>query len=607
MAQPATITLANGQSIDTPKWHKERYRMLLALRQPFNLEWDTLQRYILPKLNRDFVGKRKRHKPMDTDNIINTTGTQAHTVASGGMQVAITPPARRWMKMAHRPQAPGADVPGVWREWLQYADDNLFSFWDRTDLYGMLAGIYDEHVLLGTAAGMGTPVYGDPDVDFVWKQILGGEYCIVENSNGLVDTIYRKTMMTVAQLVERYGRSDGLGGQPDWKTALSGRVRQAWEGGKWQEPVELLQVIGPSPFLDAYVGDANALRYQEVVMEMEGNQGVDDKPGNFLSRNRFRVMPAFCGRWEWTGSSPWGMSPGMEALPDVRQLQEMEEKKGTALSLLINPPLQGPPSLANQRVTSLPGDVNYVEGIGAGQPLMPVYQVRPDIDKFAMEMERVEARVRRTFYADLFMAFIERPGIQPLNESEIWERKEEKLMGLGPVLDRLDREIIRPIVEISLDYLITSGEMDAPPEGLEDADIEYLNIIAVAQKTQGLTAISDTVSFISTVAEKQAAVGMEPTAWDHLDVSETVKGFATRRGADMRILRDDDEVEELQEQRAQARAQQAQLEAAQQAAATAKDAAAADELAARTAADQGPLATGGGPGGLPPEVGALAP
>ena len=593
---PATIHLANGDSIDTPKWHRQRMKSLAMVRQPFLPVMDSIQRHIIPILGRTFVHGKKANETMNTDDVIDTTGTQALKITSAGMMAGISSPARKWINLMVSESHPGQGISGRWTEWLQHANDALFSFWDESDLYDMLAGIYLEMPAFGTAAGFGTEVPGQiPGQDFVWRLIPGGEYVIGENAMGRVDTIYRTLNLTVNQMVERYAEKDNTG-KPIVDGNLSDAVSQMYRNGDWDESVEVVQYIGPTPFITRPYDEE---KYQEVVFEMNA-PGKDHVEGGFLSRTLHRVMPAFCGRWSTNGKTPWGMSPGMEALPDVIQLQEMEEKKSIALTLQINPPLQGPPEL--QRVTSLPGDINFIQGIKASGGLMPVYQVQPNLADYATEMELIRARIRRTFHSDLFLAFIERPGIQPLNESEIWERKEEKLLGLGQVMDRLDREILRPIVEISMDYLFRSGRLDSPPEDMEDVDLEYLNVIAVAQKTQGLTAISDTVSFASTLAEKQAAVGLAPTAMDHLNEREIINGFAKRRGADMRILLDEDEVEELQAQRAQAQAQQAEMAAQQQAAATAKDMAAAEELASRTIQDQGPLATGGGPGNLPPGV-----
>ena len=589
------IRLASGDSTDTRKWHKMRMQALMNVRHPFMTLFDELQRYILPRLNRDFMRKtRTPARPMSMDDIIDATATQAHNITQSGMMAGITSPARRWLKTVARKQAAGEDVPHEYVEYLMYLDDTRFRFWDRTDLYALYAGIYAEVLLFGTAAGFGLENPGDPDNPFVWGQLLGGEYVIGENAAGHVDTIYREYAMTVAQVMARFDRE-----------RVSERVRQRYRDGAWDEPVALVQGFTPAPWVDVYTAGSED-RWQLLVFEAD--RVTDDHvegDSAYLMRTLHSVFPAFCPRWERTGNTPWGMSPGMEALPDVKQLQEMEEKKGVALSLLINPPLQGPPSAEQQRITSLPGDVNFIEGAGQGQGLSPVYQIQPRINEWAEDMDRVRERVRRSFKSDMWLAFIDRAGVQPINESEIYERKEEKLLTLAPLMDRLDRELIRPTVEITDDYLYRTGQLDDPPDGLEEFELEYLNIIAVAQRTQGLTAIADTVSFASTLASKQVEVGQDPTAMDNIDPDHAVRSFAEKRGADVSLLTEPGDMEELRAQRAQMQQQAAALEAEQQAAATAKDTAAAEELASRTQRDQGPLASGGGPGGLPADMGAI--
>ena len=429
--------------------------------------------------------------------------------------------------------------------------------------------------------------------------MLGGEYLIGENEQGMVDTFYRRVMLTVEQIAERYVPT-GADGRPDWgRVPVSDTLKQAYASGRWDEAFELVQHIGPQPFVEPLLARRGP-RYQEVVFQPDNPQ-MDEVEGAFIVRNELEVLPAFCVRWDKMGGSPWGVSPCMDALPDVKQLQEMEEKKAVALTLEIDPPLKGPASLEHRRISTLPGDITFTDG-GAEQ-FGPLYEVRPNLAAMGLEMDRVETRIRRALHSDLFKAFLDRVGVQPLNEEEIWERKEEKLLGLGQVLDRFDREMIRPVVDISLHHLSATGQLDDPPEGLEEMDIEYRNVIAVAQQTQGLTAISDTVSFAMTFARQQVEVGQDPTAMDTIDVDKTVREFAERRGADLSIMLDEDDVEELREQRAEARAAAAQAEAAQAEASAAKDMAAAEELASRTQADQGPMATGGGPGTLPADMG----
>ena len=467
MPSPAFV-LANGESIDTPKWHKQRRDELERLRQPYLERWDELQRYILPRLGRTFRARGQTSKPPSMDLVIDTTAPQSLGIAAAGMMATITSPARRWMKLTAREQEPGAGVPPAIEEWLQHAEDALFPFWDETNYYGMTEIENVESLLFGTSAGYGTQVTGANEHEFLWRAIPAGQYVIAEDAMGKVDTLYREYVMSVEQVVSRFG-TRGADGRIDIEAPTGGeyvsgtfsaRLQQMWREGRWDEPVILIQHFGRSPYTGQYL--SGEPKWQELVFEAEAD--MDHVEGNFLSRTMFNVLPLAVSRWETNGVDPYGASPGMEALPDVKQLLEMEEKKAAALSLLINPPLQGPPdAVQNQRISSLPGDVNANDALSAGGAIVPLYEVKPDIPSFEASMEQVRSRIRRAFHADLFLAFMERPGLQPLNDYEAIQRKEEKLLGLGQVVYRKNREAIRPHVEISLDYLNATGRIDDPP------------------------------------------------------------------------------------------------------------------------------------------------
>ena len=590
----AAVTLPNGESTDTVKWHRERFDALCADRRGMLPHWKDVHSYILPSLVRSFDGKRRKSY-LDYSDVIDTTATQALHITAAGMMAGITSPARRWLRTAP-PKGPGEQTaPDDWWEWNQHLDDELFRFWNETSLYSVLPGIYEELLGFGTAAGFGSSNAGIGESEFVWGQVYGGEYAIAEDNDGMVRTLYRKFEKTVKQLAEEYG------GRNVENSKLSGHVKQLWRSGMWNERVDILAVLHRTPTI-SYLMGADMPLWEQVVMEYNTTSGMDDVPGRFLARNRFETYPAWCVRWDSPNMTPWGVGPGMDAVPDVRQLQEMEEKKAAALTLQIDPPMVADAALSNQRMSTLPGDVTFVPGMGvSGKPgFAPAYQVQPRLQDFEHSMEMVRARIRRIMHSDLFLSFIERPGIQPLNESEIWERKEEKLLGLGQTLNRVDREMIRPIVAISMDELRRRGRLQDPPEGYTEFDIEYLNVIAVAQKTQGLTAIADITNYIAGLAKEQSAAGLTPTAWDHFNERFAVKSFAEKRGVDTRILVTEEEVDELQQARAEAQQAQQELAESAQAATMAKDVAAAEELSARTQQDQGPLATGGGPGRLPP-------
>jgi hypothetical protein len=66
-----------------------------------------------------------------------------------------------------------------------------------------------------------------------------------------------------------------------------------------------------------------------------------DKPLRESGYKRFNVLAP---RWDVAGGDIYGNSPGMEALGDVKQLQQEQLRKSQGIDYMSNPPLQVPTS-----------------------------------------------------------------------------------------------------------------------------------------------------------------------------------------------------------------------------------------------------------------------
>ena len=53
----------------------------------------------------------------------------------------------------------------------------------------------------------------------------------------------------------------------------------------------------------------------------------------------------------------------------------------------------------------------------------------------------------RAFFADLFLMLARTDNVQPITAAEVAARQEEKLIALGPVLERTNDELLDPMVD----------------------------------------------------------------------------------------------------------------------------------------------------------------
>ena len=139
---------------------------------------------------------------------------------------------------------------------------------------------------------------------------------------------------------------------------------------------------------------------------------------------------------------------------------------------------------------------------------------------------------------------------------------------LGPVLERLQREMLDPFVERLFNILERNMLLPPPPEELQGAQlqVEYVSVLAQAQKAIGVNAISRVVGFISGVSP------IKTDAADVLDIDEAIREVANLEGVPAKLMMQRKVVQEIRAQRAQAQQMQQQLAAAETASKAAKNA-----------------------------------
>jgi hypothetical protein len=249
----------------------------------------------------------------------------------------------------------------------------------------------------------------------------------------------------------------------------------------------------------------------------------------------------------------------MDALGTIKALQLKEKRKAQMIDKGANPPMSAPSSLKNQRASLLPGDVTYVDVNQGQQGFQPVYQ--PDHGWLAAlkdDIRQDENAIKRAFFEDLFLMLANMEGVQPRNVMEIAERKEEKLLQLGPVMDRLNDELFDPLIDRTFSIMVNlsipdwdaglPGLIPQPPEALQRVKlkVEYTSVMAQALKMVGLGAIERFAGFMGGLA------AADPSVLDKWNRDETVDVYADAVGLSPKIINSADDVAKVRDARARA-------------------------------------------------------
>ena len=159
-----------------------------------------------------------------------------------------------------------------------------------------------------------------------------------------------------------------------------------------------------------------------------------------------------------------------------------------------------------------------------------------------------------------------------MTATEVAERHEEKLLMLGPVLERLHNELLDPLIDLTFDYMAEAGLLPPPPPELQgmDLNVEFVSMLAQAQRAIGVNGIDRYVSSLMAVANAK------PGILDKLNEDRLADRLQDHLGVDPDLIRSDEEVAAIRQARAQAQQQQEQAAMMQQAATTAQKLASTD-------------------------------
>lgn len=520
--------------------------------------WRELDEYIIPGRARFDTSDRNRGEKR-RQKIINSSGSMAHRTLKSGMHAGITSPARPWFKL--ETPDPELNQYGPVKQWLDEVGERMRRMFLRSNLYNSLPVIYGD--VGGFGVGAMALLSDDQDMMRTYTHPLGSYY-LATDGRQRVDTFVREFKLTVRQVVDRFGRYDQHTGQARWDN-ISSRVKGLYDQGNYNALVDVLHVVSPNPDFNPKFMASKYKRFQSCYLEI----GQNDK--QFLRESGFDEFPFVCPRWEATGEDVYGTDcPGMIALGDIKSLQLEEKRKAQAIDKMSDPPMTGPAALENAKVSTIPGHITYVNTREGMQGLRPVYQVDPRISELGEDIHAHERRISRAFFEDLFL-MLAQSDRREITAREVSERHEEKLLMLGPVLERLNDEMLDPLIDRAFNIMMNRNGPDGPmipppPQELQGMDlrVEYISIMAQAQKLVGTASIERFFGFVGNAASVNQEV------LDNVDFDEATAMYHEMTGVPASILRSKESVQELRAQRAEAQRAQQQAEAAAQAAQGAK-------------------------------------
>lgn len=507
----------------------QRLGQLKAERASWYAHWQEITAYLLPRQGRYFVQDRnrgwKRHNA-----VYDNTGTRALYTLAAGLMGGLTSPARPWFRLGV--QNTDLMKSAAVKLWLSQATTIMLDIFQRSNVYRALSTMYLELGAFGTSACI---VAEDYDTVIHLFPLTVGEYCVATNWKGEVCTLYREFEKTVGEVVKEFGIEN-----------CSPLVKGLFERGQLDKWITLVHAVEPREDRDTTKMDSANMPWKSVYFEVGGD------PTKALRESGFKTFRVLAPRWDVSGGDVYGNSPGMEALGDIKQLQQEQLRKSQGIDYMTNPPLQMPTSLKNRDVDRLPGGITFRDSSGAGDKIENMFNVNLDLNHLLADIQDVRTRIRGSFYADMFL-MLQNDQDTRKTATEVAELHEEKMLMLGPVLERLHNELLNPLIDITFDRMLETGILPKPPEELhgQNLNVELVSMLAQAQRAIATNGVDRFMS------NAMAIAGARPDVLDKIDVDYWADTYSDMLGVDPRMLVPEEKVLMLRQQRAQA-AQQAQ-------------------------------------------------
>jgi len=512
-------------------------------RNPWIPLFQDIQEYLLPDRGLfTTAGQQPNSGDRHGAAIYDGTATRSLRILAAGMQGGLTSPAREWFKLG----LDDGDLEqyGPVKMWLDAVERVMYRVLASSNFYQEAHSIYIEQAGFGTSCLF---VDAHPDKIVRFRNLTIGTYAIGADDLGMIDTLSRRMFMTAQQLALRFGEeklSNEAAGMLDRKS---------------RDKIEVIHLVQPREGWDDRKFDKANMPYESIYWEAK----VSAHEATPLSEDGYREFPFLVPRWRIVGDEVWGRSPGMEALSDVEMLQEMDKTSIMAIHKSVDPPVMGPSDLMDDLDTS-PGAHNTYEDSQKAEGFSALYDVRLALAETEAKIARRQESIARTFYNDLFLMLANAPT--EMTATEVIERQGEKLLMLGPVLERQQNDFHDPLIDRVFAILNRAGMIPPAPEEIIDMDmkVQYISLLALAQQRERIGSIQEMARFTAALSQ------FMPEAKDKFNPDEAIDYSAEVMGLPPEIIRSDEEVAGIRQERAAEIAKQRQMDMMTQGADAAK-------------------------------------
>lgn len=516
-------------------------------RTPWWEHWGLIASNLLPRRYHWLVTPNNMTRGLPINqNVVDSTPPQALNVCAAGMMDGLSSPTKQWFRV--KVPVPGFKPDIQQKRWLNAFQQNIYDVLAGSNYYDAKHQYYEDEIAFGTAPML---IFENRETVIDCQVPCAGEYFLACEGANRIGVFGREFTMTVRQIVSFFG--------PD---AIKGtNVGELWntKGANLDTEFIIGHLIEPN-FAANMPGQANNLgvipggyTWREYFW-LRGQS--TPRP---LSVRGFHEKPFTAALWSRRSNEPYARGcPGMDELPDILQLHQMQRRLAEAIDKMVRPPMLADVGMKNEPASIISGRLTYVPNLGKESGMRPAYLVDPKVDHLMKLIEQIQARIKIGFHNDTFLMFEQMEGVQPRNDLEINERQGEKLLKLGPVIERNLREDAIAMTRI-VSIMARRGLVPPKPASMKGLPIaiKFTSKLALLQQAAKTGSMERTISMASRME------GVIPGTLDNIDGDAFILDYGDALDYPADDWADDDVKKQKRAARAQAQQQALQAHTAQ--------------------------------------------
>ncbi len=514
---------------------RKRLDKLEADRGTWESHWQEILDYVMPrKAEITFLRSRGEKR---TEVLFDSTAITANNLLAASLQGTLTSPSLPWFSLKLRDD--DANKIRDIQIWLEDTARRMYAVFNESNFNTEVHEMYLDLCSVGTSAIFVEEANeGFLQGGLHFNTLHIAEYFIQENSTGRVDTLYRKYKMTARQAIQEFGEDN-----------VGTKIKEAVKA-KPDTQFNFIHAVEPTADYERATGKAKTkLPFHSCHVCFEDKMVV--RTGGY---NEF---PYLVPRWSKATGEIFGRSPSYNALPDIKTLNKAVEIGLKAWAKAIDPPLLVTDDGVIGRVRMTPAGITVVRSDTAIKPL----QIGSNWQITDLKENQLRTAIRQAYYSDQLQL---QEGPQ-MTATEVQVRYELMQRLLGPTLGRFQTEFLNPLIERVFGIMMRSDALMPRPEAMSgmNMDIEYVGPLARSQRMEEAIAVERLYQLAMQVVQ------VDPTVMDVINHEQAIRMRATLLGVPKTVLRGEDEVAEIREQRAAAQQQAQEQAMAQQQADTA--------------------------------------